>query len=62
MTGKQLDALLPMLYGLIVVVSVFTFGHVAAVAVIGAVALSIYYAVFRRQVVVNEGGGRDRDR
>jgi hypothetical protein len=63
MDRKQLDTLLPMLYGLAVVVcALWLHGALVPVAVIGAILLGIYYAVFRSRMVTAEGGGRRRNR
>jgi mannose/fructose/N-acetylgalactosamine-specific phosphotransferase system component IID len=63
MDRRQLDTLLPMLYGLAVVVCVFWVKDaLLPVAVIGAFVLGIYYAVFRGRMARAEGGGRPRRR
>jgi hypothetical protein len=63
MDRRQLDTLLPMVYGLAVVVCVFWVGDaLIPVAVIGAFVLGIYYAVFRSRMVRAESGGRPRRR
>jgi hypothetical protein len=59
MDRKQLDTLLPMVYGLAVVVcALWLHGGLVPVAVIGAILLGIYYAVFRGRMVTAEGGRR----
>ena len=59
MDRKQLDTLLPMLYGLAVVVcALWVHGALIPVAVIGAILLGIYYAVFRARMVGADGGRR----
>ena len=63
MDRRQLDTLLPMVYGLVVVVCVlWVEDALIPVAVIGAILLGIYYAVFRGRMVAGEGGGRRRNR
>ena len=59
MDRKQLDTFLPMVYGLAVVVcALWVHGALIAVAVIGAILLGIYYAVFRGRMAGPEGGRR----
>jgi hypothetical protein len=63
MDRKQLDTLLPMVYGLAVVIcALWVHDALIAVAVIGAILLGIYYAVFRGRVVGGPEGGRRRNR
>ena len=63
MDRKQLDTLLPMVYGLAVVIcALWIKPALLPVAVIGAILLGIYYAVFRSRMVQAEGGGRRRNR
>ncbi len=63
MDRRQLDTLLPMVYGLAVVIcALWVHSALIAVAVIGAILLGIYYAVFRSRMVAAEGGGRRRNR
>lgn len=63
MDRRQLDTLLPMVYGLAVVVCVLWLKDaLIPVAVIGAILLGIYYAVFRARMVAGEAGGRRRNR
>jgi hypothetical protein len=63
MNRKQLDTLLPMLYGLAVVIcALWLDDALIPVAVIGAILLGIYYAVFRSRMVGAEGSGRRRSR
>ncbi|MEP7091978.1 MAG: hypothetical protein ABI776_17890 [Nocardioidaceae bacterium] len=63
MNRKQLDTLLPMLYGLAVVICALWINKaLVPVAVIGAILLGIYYAVFRSRMVAGEDGGRRRNR
>lgn len=60
MTRKQLDIAVPMLYPILIVVAVLYFpGALIGVAVIGAMLVGLYYAVFARGGVE---GGRDRQR
>jgi hypothetical protein len=62
MDRRQLDTLLPMVYGLAVVVcALWLQGALLPVAVIGAILLGIYYGVFRSRMV-GPGGGRRRNR
>jgi hypothetical protein len=59
MDRRQLDTLLPMVYGLAVVVcALWIQGGLIPVAVIGAILLGIYYAVFRGRLAPGEGGRR----
>jgi hypothetical protein len=63
MDRRQIDTLLPMVYGLLVVVcALFVHSALVPVAVIGAILLGIWYAVFRSRMVRAEGGGRRRNR
>ena len=63
MDRKQLDTLLPMLYGLAVVVcALWLQGGLVAVAVIGAILLGIYYGVFRGRMLGGDADGRRRNR
>jgi hypothetical protein len=63
MDRRQLDTLIPMLYGLAVVVcALWVDQALVAVAVIGAILVGIYYGVFRARMVRGEGGGRKRNR
>jgi hypothetical protein len=63
MDRRQLDTLLPMVYGLAVVVcALWLHDALVAVAVIGAILLGIYYAVFRGRMVAADGSGRRRNR
>ncbi len=60
MNRQQLDIAVPMLYALLIVVTVFFFeGAIAPVAVIGAMLMGLYYSVRARG---NVGGGRGRNR
>lgn len=60
MDRRQLDMLLPMLFGLAVLVAaLFLDDAVFPVAVVGGILLGIYYAVFRSKMV---GTGRNRNR
>jgi hypothetical protein len=60
---KQLDTLLPMLFGLAVVVAaLFVEDALVPVAVIGGILLGIYYAVFRSKMIRGDGVDRQRDR
>ena len=59
MDRRQLDTALPMVYGLAVVVcALWVQGALIPVAVIGAILLGMYYAVFRGRMPVGEGGRR----
>ena len=63
MNRKQLDTLLPMVYGLAVVIcALWVDDALLPVAVIGAILLGMYYAVFRSRMVAGESGGRRRNR
>lgn len=63
MDRKQLDTLLPMVFGLLVVIcALWVQEALIPVTVIGAILLGIYYAVFRSRMVTAEGGGRRRNR
>jgi hypothetical protein len=63
MDRRQLDTLLPMVYGLAVVVCALWVGDaLIAVTVIGAFLLAIYYAVFRGRMAAGPEGGRRRNR
>lgn len=63
MDRKQLDTLLPMVFGLLVVIcALWVEEALIPVTVIGAILLGIYYAVFRSRMVTAEGGGRRRNR
>ena len=60
---KQLDILIPMLFGLAVLVAALFFDDaVFPVAVVGGILLGIYYAVLRSRMVGAEGGRRQRNR
>jgi hypothetical protein len=59
MDRRQLDTAFPMVYGLVVVIcALWVHGALIPVAVIGAILLGIYYAVFRSRMIVGEGGRR----
>ena len=59
MDRRQLDTLLPMIYGLAVVVcALWVHAALVPVAVIGAILLGMYYAVFRNRMVAGAGGRR----
>jgi len=63
MDRRQLDALLPMLFGLLVVIcALWIHSALIPVAVIGGILIGMYYAVFRAKMVSAEGGGRRRNR
>jgi hypothetical protein len=63
MDRKQFDTFIPMVYGLLVVIcALWIHAALVPVAVIGAILVGIYYAVFRTKMVRSEGIGRDRDR
>lgn len=63
MDRKQLDTLLPMVFGLLVVIcALWVERALIPVTVIGAILLGIYYAVFRSRMVTADGGGRRRNR
>jgi hypothetical protein len=63
MDPKQLDTLLPMVYGLAVVVcALWLHGALVPVAVIGAILLGTCYAVFRPRMGGADGSGRRRNR
>jgi hypothetical protein len=63
MSRRQLDTLLPMVYGLAVVVcALWVHAALVAVTVIGAILLGIYYGVFRGRVGADDGAGRRRNR
>lgn len=63
MDRRQLDMLLPMLFGLAVLIAaLFLDDAVFPVAVVGGILLGIYYAVFRSKLVRAEGGRRQRNR
>lgn len=63
MDRRQLDMLLPMLFGLAVLMAaLFLDDAVFPVAVVGGILLGIYYAVFRSKLVRAEGGRRQRNR
>jgi hypothetical protein len=63
MDRKQFDTLLPMVYGLAVVVcALWVHAALLPVTVVGAILLGIYYGVFRSRMVAAEGGGRRRNR
>jgi hypothetical protein len=60
---KQLDMLVPMLFGLAVVVAALFFDEaLLPVAVVGGALVGIYYAVFRSRMLRGEGAGRARNR
>ncbi len=59
-TRKQLNTAVPMLYGIAIVVTVLLFkGALVGVAVVGAMLVGLYYAVWGRGGVE---GGRERNR
>jgi hypothetical protein len=63
MERKQIDTLLPMLYGLAVVVcALWVKSALLPVTVVGAILIGIYFAVFRSRMAAGEGGGRRRNR
>jgi len=60
MNRRQLDIPVPMLYAILIVVTVFFFDQaLVPVAVIGAMLVGLYYTVRSRG---NVGRGRDRQR
>lgn len=60
MNRRQLNTAVPMLYAIIVVATVLLFRDaLVPVAVVGAMLVGLYYAVFARGGVE---GGRDRQR
>ena len=62
MDRRQLDTLIPMLFGLAVVVCVFWWKDaLVPVAVIGGILVGIYYSVFRRGLARGEGRPRRRN-
>jgi len=63
MQRRQLDVLIPMTFALLVVVCALWWTEALTfVAVVGAILVGMYWAVFRRGMVEAEGGGRQRDR
>ncbi len=63
MDRRQLDTLVPMVYGLLVVVcALWIHAALLPVVVVGAILVGIYYAVFRSRMVRDEGVGRQRNR
>jgi hypothetical protein len=63
MERKQIDTLLPMLYGLAVVVcALWVSSALLPVTVVGAILIGIYFAVFRSRMSVGGSGGRRRNR
>lgn len=60
MTRKQLNTAVPMLYAIAIVCAVlFVKGALVGVAVIGAMLVGLYFAVWGRG---GDGRGRNRDR
>jgi hypothetical protein len=63
MDRRQFDTVIPMVYGLAVVVCALWIHHaLVPVAIVGAFLVGIYYAAFRGRMVRAEGGGRQRNR
>lgn len=63
MDRRQLDTLLPMVFGLAVLVcALWVHPALIVVCIVGAALLGIYYAVFRTKMVRSEGAGRQRNR
>jgi uncharacterized membrane protein len=63
MDRRQFDVLLPILFGLAVLVAALFFDDaVFPVAVVGGILMGVYYAVFRAKMVGADGGRRQRNR
>lgn len=63
MKRRQLDVLIPMVYGgLIVICALWWTDALTFVCVVGAILTGIYWVIYRRGLMEGEPGGRQRDR